>query len=112
MKSFLSWINESNEPAATLDELCTVKTNFKDADFWIVRNGDAKNVGKPTKTFSPEHIGIKVVKTDVVDPQYLFYVMLYAHGQGYFERLAHGVLKKQHITTDDVKNFKMKRFKK
>jgi len=87
-----------------LKDIAEVKTNFPDADFWIQRKGSKENVGKPTKTFSPENIGIKVVKTDVVDPNYLKYVFEYLFTSGAFKPLAKGTLNLQHLPLDAIRN--------
>lgn len=87
-----------------LKNLCTVKTNFPDADFWLQRNGSESTVGTPTKTFSPDNIGIKVTATDVLDPTYLYYMMMHIHNTGYWEARATGALRLVHIKASDVAN--------
>ncbi|WP_435276264.1 hypothetical protein ACMAZF_04455 [Psychrobium sp. nBUS_13] len=42
---------------ATLFNIAKIKTNFPEADFWLVRKGGEFDVGKPTKTYKPENIG-------------------------------------------------------
>lgn len=85
-----------------LKDLCTVKTNFPDADFWLQRNGSETTVGIPTKTFSPDNIGIKVTATDVLDPKYLYYMMMHIHNTGYWKARAKGALRLVHIKASDV----------
>lgn len=98
---------ELDESAGTtLKDLATVKTNMQDADFWLVRKGSSKTVGKPVREFNPEHIGIKVTRTDVLDPQYLYYVFMNLHNQGYFAQRATGILEMVHIRTSDVADIK------
>jgi hypothetical protein len=87
-----------------LKHLCEIKTNFPEADFWLVRKGDEKEVGRPTKEFSPENIGIKVIETDVLYPQYLYYALMNLHSQGKFEEISHGTLRLKNIRVDDIKN--------
>jgi len=89
-----------------LGELCEIKTQFPDADFWIVRRGTAESVGKPTKEYNPEHFGIKVTKTEVLVPQYLYYLFEYLHGKGHFQQLATGTLRLVGIRRDDIANIK------
>lgn len=72
----------------TIGELCEFKTDFPDADFWLVKKGNRKEIGKPVKKFSPEHIGVKVVRTDVLLPDYLYYVFMSLQDRGLFETLA------------------------
>ena len=90
-----------------LGDLCTIKTNFPDADFWLVRRGDRKNVGKPTKEFSPYHVGIKVTATEQLMPQYLYYMMMHLHNQGYWQTRSMGTTALLNIRTEDVKNIQL-----
>lgn len=94
-------ITESNEPR--LKHIAEVKTNFPDADYYIVRKGSRDTVGKVTNEFSPEHIGVKITHKGVL-PKYHQYAMQYAHMNGYWKPKAKGVLELQHINVDDVKN--------
>jgi hypothetical protein len=87
-----------------LKDLCDVKTNFPDADFWITRKGDMNSVGKPTKEFDPEKIGIKVVRTDLLLPDYLYYVFEFLVMNGSFATMVRGNTNLKNITVDDVKN--------
>ena len=90
-----------------LKDLCELKTDFPEADFWITRKGDIDSVGKPTKEFDPEKIGVKVVKTDLLLPDYLYYVFEYLVMNGAFASMAQGVTNLKHISVDDVKNLKV-----
>jgi hypothetical protein len=90
--------------SSRLKDLCAVKTNFPDADFWLQRNGSESTVGTPTKTFSPDNIGIKVTATDVLDPKYLYYTMMHIHNTGYWKARATGTLRLVHIKASDVAN--------
>ncbi len=89
-----------------LEDAAIVKTQFEDADFWLIRKGSYDMVGCPTKTYSPEHIGVKVTRTDVLVPDYLYYVFLHFYKKGCFKPLAHGSLKLQHIRVSEVKRIK------
>ena len=90
-----------------LGDLCTIKTNFPNADFWLVRRSDRKNVGKPTKEFSPYHIGIKVTATEQLMPQYLYYMMMHLYNQGYWNSRSMGMSNLVNIRTEDVKNIQL-----
>lgn len=90
-----------------LSDFCRVSTNFSDADFWVVRRGSEDAVGKPTKEFNPEHIGIKVTATDRLDPQFLYYALLNLHNQGYWQSRAHGTLRLKNIRSSDLANITM-----
>ena len=87
-----------------LKDLCEFKTDFPEADFWITRKGDINSVGKPTKEYDPEKIGVKVVRTDLLVPDYLFYVFEYLVMSGGFASMAKGVTNLKHIDINDVKN--------
>ena len=90
-----------------LYDVATVKTNFPEADFWIVRRGSLKSVGKPTREFYAEHIGIKVIKTDILIPDYLMICMEYLHKRGVWEPRATGSLSLVNIRVSDVKSIEL-----
>jgi hypothetical protein len=91
----------------TLKEILNIRTNFEDADFWIIRKGQDKMLGKPTKEFALNHIGLQLndVGRSLFDPNYLYYLFEFLHGQGVWRQLAKGSLALQHITVSDAKNF-------
>jgi hypothetical protein len=60
-----------------LKDLAEVKTNFPDADFWLKRVNSIDNVGEPVKEFKETRIGIKVLRTDILLPTYLYYAMMH-----------------------------------
>lgn len=88
---------------AAAGDLFEVKTNFPEADLWLIRKGTPDKVGSVTKTFSPEHIGIKVKDTNVILPSYLYYVLMHLHSTGLFKKQATGSTRLQNITTAMVK---------
>jgi hypothetical protein len=90
-----------------LSSLATIKTNFPDADFWIIRRGSEESVGKPVREFYKEHIGIKVVRTDILLPDYLYYAMLHIHQSGQWRHIATGSLKLVNIRVSDIQNIEM-----
>jgi len=89
-----------------LGGFCEIKTNFEDADFWIIRKGSKESVGSVVKSFEPQHIGVAVrpAAKSVLDSNYLYYVLMNIHAQGAWERLSSGSLNLKHITTNDIKN--------
>lgn len=98
-------IKRINENAQIrIGSVCEVRTNFPDADFWMIRKGSEKEVGKPTYTFDKEYIGIKVIETNVLDPKYLFYLIQYMHSRGLFKQMSTGSLKLVHITVNQIKS--------
>ena len=97
-----------SESAGTrLKDIAKIATNMPDADFWLVRKGSDKTVGKPVKEFDPSRIGVKVVKTDVLDPNYLYYAMMNLHNQGHFARIANGTTNLVNITVNDIANISL-----
>ena len=90
-----------------LSALCQIKVNFTEADFWLIRRGTLTAVGKPVREFYREHIGIKVIQTEILLPDYLFYVFLDFHNRGLFKALALGTLPLVHIRVEDIKNIQI-----
>jgi hypothetical protein len=90
----------------TIGDICEIKTNFLEADFWIQRRGDKSSVGKPLKEYYEENIGIRVKDEyrDKVDPTYLYYYFMFLHQKGVFGPISHGSLKLQNIRLSDIKS--------
>ncbi len=91
-----------------LSDLCEIKTNFPEADFWLIRKGSEDTVGYPVKEYSPEHIGIKVTATDVLLPSYLYYVMLNLYNHGLFKNNSYGSLNLKNIRVEDVRGIRIR----
>ena len=89
-----------------IGDVCIFKTNFPEADFWLQRKGSEQSVGKPSKEFYEENIGVKVKDEylDKVDPNYLYYYFQYLHMQGVFAPISHGTLDLKNITINDIKS--------
>lgn len=92
------------EGEAVYVPIFAVKTNFPDADLWVIRKGTPDKVGSVTKTFSPEHVGVQVLAPDLILPDYLYYVLMHLHSQGFYRERMKGALRLQHIGVDDVKD--------
>jgi len=90
-----------------LCDICTIKTNYKEADFWLIRRGLASRCGQPTRQFNKEHIGIKVNQTNILLPDYLYYALLNVHYQGHWERIASGTLSLVNIRVSDVRSIEL-----
>lgn len=90
----------------TLGNICTFKTNFPEADFWLQRKGSEKTVGSPTKEFYEENIGVQVKEEykDKVDAGYLYYYFQFLHMKGFFAPISHGTLSLKNITISDIKS--------
>lgn len=91
-----------------LSDLATIRTNFPDADFWLVRRGSLKTCGQPVRDFNPEHIGVKVVRTDLLLPDYLYYCMQHLHTSKIWEPMATGTLNLVNIGISDVRDIVLK----
>lgn len=88
-----------------LGETCEFKINFPEADFWLIRKGSGSRVGEPTKTFSPENIGVRVDR-ESLEPSYAYYLFTYIHDQGFYKSRAKGTTNLKHISISDIKNIK------
>lgn len=88
----------------TIGDLVDFKTNFEDADFWLIRKGSENTVGKPVKEYSPEHIGVKIKEGAPVLPDYLFYVFMMLQSRGIFTQLSKGTTRLKNIRVSDIKN--------
>ena len=90
-----------------LKDVATIKTNFPEADFWIVRRGSIKTVGTPVQEFNVEHIGIKVENTQILLPRFLLICFESLHLEGRWEAIAKGTLKLVHINISDIRNIEL-----
>lgn len=90
----------------TIGDICEFKIKFEDADFWLQRKGSEKTVGTPTKEYSAEHIGVKVMDEykDKVDANYLYYYFQFLHGKGVFAPISNGTLALKNIRISDIKS--------
>lgn len=87
-----------------IGDICEFKINFPDADFWLIRKGNDKTVGTPTRNFSTEHIGVKIIDTNQVVPEFLFYMFQFLQQKGDFVKLSRGTLNLKHISISDIKD--------
>ena len=87
-----------------LSDVATIKVNYPGADFWIVRRGSKEQCGKPVKEFNPEHFGVRVERTDILNPQYLYYCLKHLHQQKVWEPLATGTLNLVNIKVSDIRS--------
>lgn len=90
-----------------LSDLAEIKTDFPGADFWLIRRGSVSQCGKPVKSYNSEHIGLKVNRTDILLPDYLFYVFKHLHAAKHWEPIAHGTLDLVNIRVRDVKDIRV-----
>lgn len=101
--------NKKASSYATLGDLVKLGIGMRDADFWIVRRSSADLVGKPKKEFDPEAIGVKVIDTDVLDPQYLYYTIMHVANTGHFKKVARGSTRLVSIRISDIADISLSR---
>ena len=85
-----------------VQDVAEVRVDFPEAHFWLVRSHSRDFVGKPTKVFKPDYIGIKVTRLDLVNPDFFFLTFQVLHTKGVFALTAHGSLGLVHIRVSDV----------
>ncbi|AAZ38110.1 Orf9 [Pseudomonas syringae pv. pisi] len=90
-----------------LTAVATIRTNFPEAHFWIVRRGSAEHCGEAVREFNPEHIGIRIDRTDLLLPDYLFYALTHVHQSGHWKQLATGTLSLVNIRVSDVRSIEL-----
>jgi hypothetical protein len=90
-----------------LSHLATIKTNFPEAHFWLIRRGSKERCGEVTRVFNPEHIGIRVERIDILLPDYLYYVFMHIHSTKHWEQIATGTLSLVNIRVSDVQNIEL-----
>lgn len=98
---------KESEGSVRLKDVATIGTGLKDADFYINLRGSDITVGAVSKEHGPYKCGVKVTRTDVVIPQYLYYMLMDLHARGYFKRLATGATNLVNIRISDIANIKL-----
>ncbi|MGC0987134.1 hypothetical protein WKH15_21700 [Pantoea agglomerans] len=91
-----------------LSDVATIRCSFPEADFWLVRRGSLKTCGQPVRVYNPEHFGVKVIRTDILLPEYLYLCMEHLHSRGMWEPLATGTLSLVNIQVSDVRKIVLK----
>ena len=87
-----------------LGDFVELKVGMQDADFWVVRRGTEDSVGVPVREWGPELIGVKVVRTDVLLPDFLFYMLTHIADTGYFRKRARGSTRLVSIRVADIRD--------
>ncbi len=87
--------------------LAIIKINFPEAHFWLIRRGAVDRCGEPVREFDIEYIGIKVIDTQIILPDYLYYMLKKIHFSGYWKIIATGSTNLVNIKVSDVKNLKL-----
>ena len=93
-----------------LGDLCIVKYNMPEADFYIYARGSEKKLGAPSKDSEniEKKIGIKVKDEakEILDPGYLYYLFMHLHNTQFWQSngLVYGSLDLKNLRTEDIKN--------
>jgi hypothetical protein len=96
-----------------LADLCEIKFNMFDADFWIYARGTEKSLGMPTTDpdNNEKKIGIKVKEEakDKLDSRYLYYVFMNLNTTQHWQKngLVYGSTNLRNIRIEDVKNIQI-----
>jgi hypothetical protein len=96
-----------------LADLCEVKFNMPDADFWVYARGSEKSLGMPTTDpdNNEKKIGIKVKEEakDKLDARYLYYVFMHLNSSQYWQRngLVYGSTNLMNLRIEDVNNIQI-----
>ncbi len=90
-----------------LSAIATIRTDYPEAHFWLVRRGSVHRCGEPVRLFNPEHIGVRIERTDLLLPDFLFYALTHVHGSGYWQKVATGTLSLVNIRVSDVRDIEM-----
>lgn len=90
-----------------LSDVATIRTNYPEAHFWLVRRGSEDRCGEPVREFNPEHIGIRIDRYDLLLPDYLFYVLVHFHQAGYWKAVVTGTLSLVNIRVSDVRRIEL-----
>lgn len=94
------------ESEVSLGDLITARIGDEQADFWIVRRGSIETVGQPTNVYNPEHIGVTIIRPEVLLPNYLFYAIQHVWLTGAFKSRATGTTDLVNIKVSDILGMK------
>ena len=89
-----------------LGDLCDIRYNMPEADFYIYARGSEKNLGMPSKDSenTEKKIGIKVKDEakEVLDPGYFMHL----HNTQFWQKngLVYGSLQLKNLRVEDIKN--------
>ena len=93
-----------------LGDLCDIKYNMPEADFYIYARGSEKNLGIPSKDSdnTEKKIGVKVKDEakELLDPGYLYYLFMHLHNTQFWQSngLVYGSLQLKNLRVEDIKN--------
>ena len=78
-----------------------IRSNFPEADFWLINKGSAKTLGKPVEKFESYLTGIQCPA--LIDSRYGYYICLMLYSNGTWEQRSHGSIALQHLRISDIK---------
>ena len=93
-----------------LGDLCDIRYNMPEADFYIYARGSEKNLGMPSKDSenTGKKIGVKVKDEakEVLDSGYLYYLFMHLHNTQFWQTngLVYGSLQLKNLRVEDIKN--------
>ena len=93
-----------------LGDLCDIRYNMPEADFYIYARGSEKNLGMPSKDSENKEkkIGVKVKDEakEVLDSGYLYYLFMHLHNTQFWQTngLVYGSLQLKNLRVEDIKN--------
>jgi len=93
-----------------LGDLCDIKYNMSEADFYIYARGSEKNLGMASKDSdnTEKKIGVKVKDEakEVLDSGYLYYLFMHLHNTQFWQTngLVYGSLQLKNLRVEDIKN--------
>jgi hypothetical protein len=90
-----------------LKDVAKISTNMKDADFWIQRKGTPDTIGSVSKEYNKDSFGVKVERTDIINPDYLFYAMMNIHLQGLYKNIGTGTTRLVSIKKNNIENIRL-----
>ncbi len=72
-----------------LSDIAEIRTNFPEANFWLVNYTNTNQVGKPTGDFQKEFIGIKAYDFDFT--YHLYHMLMSFFKTGQFQNISRGI---------------------
>lgn len=78
-----------------------IRSNFPEADFWLINKGSTKNLGKPVKKFESYLTGIQCPA--LIDSEYGYYLCAYLHSLDTWSKYSRGSINLQHLRIRDIR---------
>ena len=101
MKSTTSKPNQTSQKPAKSIYAWEVKNDFPEADFWLQNKGSEDTLGTVIREYQPYLTGIKC--SDMILPEFGFYLCEYLKQQGVWKAHAKGSLNYKHLRITDIR---------